>query len=87
MGTLPPEIIERDKEGVEQLRYYGVPVSDLDRDELLAALNQASRQARSSFENFKQYREFEVELRKQEQADYFFGSMPFTAELSADAKR
>lgn len=44
---------------------------ELDRDGLLAALNQSARQAQLSFENFKQYREFEVALRERERADYF----------------
>jgi hypothetical protein len=56
MREIPRHIIERDKEGVESLTYYGVPVTELDRDGLLAALNQTAKQARS---------------RKQEQADYF----------------
>jgi hypothetical protein len=71
MREIPRHIIERDKEGVESLTYYGVPVTELDRDGLLAALNQTAKQARSSFENFIAYRKFESELRKQEQADYF----------------
>jgi len=71
MSKIPKHIIERDKEGVESLTYYGVSVTDLDHDELLAALNQSVRNARSSFENFKQYREFDAALRKQERADYF----------------
>lgn len=71
MSDIPREIIERDKEGVELVTYYGVPVTDLDRDGLLAALNQSVKQARMSFENFKSYREFEVALRERERADYF----------------
>lgn len=67
---IPRKIIERDKEGVEKLTYYGVPVTELDRDGLLAALNQSARLAQSSFDSFKRYREFEVALRKQERADY-----------------
>lgn len=68
---IPRVIIDRDKEGVEALTYYGVPVTELDRDGLLAALNQSAKHARSSFENFKSYREFESELRQRQQADYF----------------
>lgn len=67
---IPKHIIEGDKEGVEALTYYGVPVTELDRDGLLAALNQAVKQAQASFETFKRHREFMSELRKQEQADY-----------------
>lgn len=69
--SIPKAIIDRDKEGVEGLTYYGVPVTELDRNGLLAALNQSAKLARISFENFKSYREFELTLRKQEQADYF----------------
>lgn len=69
--TISKAIIDRDKEGVQSLTYYGVPVTELDRDGLLAALNQSARQARASFENFKDYCEFQSELRKREQADYF----------------
>lgn len=71
MREIPKHIIERDKEGVDKLTYYGVPVTELDRDGLLAALNQPTQQARLSFENFTRYREFETVLRKREQADYF----------------
>lgn len=71
MSNIPREIIERDKEGVELVTYYGVPVMELDRDGLLAALNQSVKQVRSSLENFKSYREFEIALRERERADYF----------------
>jgi hypothetical protein len=64
MREIPRAIIERDKEGVESLAYYGVPVTELDRDGLLAALNQSVKQSRLSFESFKQYREFQADLRK-----------------------
>lgn len=70
----PKTVIDRDNEGVESLTYYGVPVTELDRDGLLAALNQSARKARLSFENFKQYRKFEAALREREQADYFLSS-------------
>lgn len=71
MREVPMAIIERDKEGVESLTYYGVPVTELDRDGLLAALNQSAKQARLSFENFKSYHGFQVMLRERERADYF----------------
>lgn len=70
MREIPKHIIERDKEGVEKITYYGVPVTELDRDGLLAALNQSVKHIQSSFENFKQRREFELSLREREQADY-----------------
>lgn len=69
--SIPSEIIEREKQGVEKLTYYGVPVSELDRDGLLAALNQSSLHSQLLFENYKQRRAFEIDLRKREQADYF----------------
>lgn len=68
---IPKPIIDRDKEGVESLTYYGVPVTELDRDGLLAALNQSAKLARMSFESFKNYREFQSEIRRREQADHF----------------
>lgn len=71
MKEIPRWIIERDKQGVEKLTYYGVPVTELDRDGLLAALNQSSKQSDTSFQNFRQYREFEADLRERERADYF----------------
>lgn len=49
---IPREIIERDKEGVEKITYYGVPVTDLDRDGLLAALNMSEQRARMCFASF-----------------------------------
>lgn len=69
--SIPKPIIDRDKEGVESLTYYGVPVTELDRDGLLAALNQSAKLARMSFESFRRYREFNALTRKREQADYF----------------
>lgn len=71
MREIPRAIIEHDKEGVESLTYYGVPVTELDRDGLLAALNQSAKQLRLNFENFKSYHEFQAMLRKRERADYF----------------
>jgi len=71
MSNIPRHIIERDKQGAENLTYYGVPVTELDRDELLAALCLTKKLAQSSFENYKQYREFEIAQREREQADYF----------------
>lgn len=70
MNKIPRHITERDKEGVEQITYYGVPATELDRDGLLAALNVSERKARMGFENFKQYREFQAEVRAREQADH-----------------
>lgn len=69
--TIPKAIIDRDKEGVEGLTYYGVPVIELDRDGLLAALNQSAKHAQLSSANFKSYLEFTAMIRQQEQADYF----------------
>jgi len=71
VSKIPKEIIERDKQGVEVLTYYGVPVAELDRDGLLAALNQSAKSARLSFEDFKRTREFYADLHRREQADYF----------------
>lgn len=71
MRKIPKAIIERDKEGVESLTYYGVPVTALDRDGLLAALNQSAKRSRLSFEKFKSYHEFQAALRARERADYF----------------
>lgn len=54
-GYLPRRLIERDKEGVEKLTYYGVPVTELDRDGLLAALNQSEKKAQMGFVNFTSF--------------------------------
>lgn len=37
--AIPKELIEKHKEGVEKLKFYGVPVTELDRDGLLAFAN------------------------------------------------
>lgn len=58
MKEIPRAIIERDKQGVEKLTYYGVPVTELDRDGLLAALNVVSQQARLLVGNFRNMVEF-----------------------------
>lgn len=39
MNRIPPALVEQHKTGVESLRFYGVPVVELDRDELLAFAN------------------------------------------------
>ena len=39
MNTIPKELIAKHKEGVENLTFYGVPVTELDRDGLLAFAN------------------------------------------------
>lgn len=70
MKEIPKAIIERDKEGVESLTYYGVPVAELDRDGLLAALNQSVKQSRLSWESLKSYQEFQALIRERERADY-----------------
>lgn len=71
MREIPRHIIERDKEGVDRLTYYGVPVTELDRDGLLAALNQTAKSARQSSEAHRSTLAFAEMIRKQEQADYF----------------
>lgn len=53
MKEIPRAIIERDKQGVEKLTYYGVPVTELDRDGLLAALNVSEQKARTGLANFQ----------------------------------
>lgn len=58
MKEIPKHIIERDKQGVEKLTYYGVPVTELDRDGLLAALNVSEQKARTGLTNFQNYRQF-----------------------------
>lgn len=58
MSEIPSAIIDRDKIGVETITYYGVPVSELDRDGLLAALNMSEKRARMGFANFNNMVEF-----------------------------
>lgn len=55
---IPRHIIERDKEGVEKITYYGVPVIELDRDGLLAALCVSEKKAQTGFASFQSYRQF-----------------------------
>ena len=38
-NTIPKELIAKHKEGVENLKFYGVPILELERDELLAFAN------------------------------------------------
>ena len=58
MNDIPRHIIERDKAGAEKITYYGVPVTELDRDALLAALCVSKKAADSSFANFCNMMEF-----------------------------
>lgn len=39
MNRIPKHVIEHHKQGVEDLKFYGFAVTDLDRDELLAMVN------------------------------------------------
>jgi hypothetical protein len=64
MSNIPKHIVERDKEGAESLTYYGVPVTELDRDELLAALCVTKHLAQSSFDNFCNMMEFNQLVRE-----------------------
>jgi len=55
MNTIPKHLIDKHKEGVEALTFYGVPVTELDRDGLLAFANlcaQELRDMRSRFLGF-----------------------------------
>lgn len=36
---IPQYIVDEHKKGVEHLKFYGVPVAELDKDELLAMVN------------------------------------------------
>lgn len=47
---IPKHIVEDHKRGVEDLKFYGYPVSDLDRDELLAMVNCLARQLKEERE-------------------------------------
>lgn len=66
MNSIPMAIIDRDKKGVERLTYYGVPVAELDRDGLLAALNQSEKKARTAFESFTNFIETSRVLKSRE---------------------
>lgn len=57
MTRIPQHLIERDKQGVEALTYYGVSVTDLDRDGLLAALNLLARKAERLAQNYRSQNE------------------------------
>lgn len=50
MNRIPEHIIEHHKQGVENLRFYGVPVTELNRDELLAFAGAAAETAKQTRE-------------------------------------
>jgi hypothetical protein len=50
MSKIPRHIIERHKEGVERLTFYGHPVVELDRDELLAMVNCLAEESKAARE-------------------------------------
>lgn len=58
MGKIPKHIIDESKEGVEGVRFYGVPVMELDHDELLACINTCIKTQTEAFRRFEQYRSF-----------------------------
>ncbi len=50
-GNIPDDLIEKCKEGVESLTFFGVPVMELDRNGLFAALNSVAQQSARQFES------------------------------------
>lgn len=52
-GNIPDDLIEKYKEGVEKLTFFGMPVTELDRDGLLAALNCSVQESARQFESIK----------------------------------
>lgn len=60
---IPSHIIEDHKKGVEQLRFYGFPATELDRDELLAMVNLCAQELKEQRERFLGHLEFSRMLR------------------------
>lgn len=55
MNTIPKHLIEKHKQGVEALTFYGVPVTELDRDGLLAFANCCAQQIESAHKRFVEF--------------------------------
>lgn len=49
---IPRHIIDKHTEGVEELRFYGHSVTELDRNELLAFANLCARSLKEQHERF-----------------------------------
>lgn len=64
MSKIPKHIIERHKEGVEELRFYGVPVTELEHDELLAFANLCAQQVKNASERMLEFIRTSRELNK-----------------------
>lgn len=61
---IPKHIIDEHKKGVENLRFYGHAVTDLDRDELLAALNSCARTMKDDQKRFTAFVDLSRDLAK-----------------------
>lgn len=48
MSKIPEPLVDRHKQGVAQLKFYGVPVAELNRDEQLAMINVLSVELRET---------------------------------------
>lgn len=55
MNTIPKHIVDEHKKGVEVLMFYGVPVTELDRDGLLAFANVCAQSLRDATERFHRF--------------------------------
>lgn len=58
MSRIPKHMIDEAKEGIEGMRFYGVPVMELDRDELLACVSTCIKSQMETFRRFEEYRKF-----------------------------
>lgn len=55
MEKIPKRIIDEHKKGVEVLMFYGVPVTELDRDGLLAFANLCAKSLKDATERFHSF--------------------------------
>lgn len=60
---IPSHIVEHHKKGVEQLRFYGLAATELDRDELLAMVNLCAQELKEQRERMLHHLEFSQMLR------------------------
>lgn len=58
MGRIPKHVLDDAKEGVEDMRFYGVPVTELSHDELLACVSSCIKSQMDAFRRFEEYRKF-----------------------------
>lgn len=67
MNIIPKHLIDKHKEGVESLTFYGVPVTELEREGLLAFANLCAQELTEMRRRFFGFSETMREMNRQKE--------------------